>query len=436
MRAVTEIAAGNSGLWHNPGFQRILTATTVSTFGSFITRMALPLVAILMLGSDAFGVALVRSMDLIAGLVVGLVAGAWVDRLRRKPVLVWTDLGRAALLATIPIAWLAGAMSFGQVLVIALAAAALTTFNYAADHAYLPTVVGREHLIPANSAITASESVSEFTGFGVSGFLVATLGGPLAILLDAATFIVSAVVVASIPTPEPPPDRTARTNIRAEIGEGLQLVRHQPLLRAVTLASMATSALWGIFGATWVIFAIDQLGLDAAAVGLIAAIGGIGSFAGALIAARYTVRIGLGRLMVGALLAGAVGNLLIPLAPAGAPLIAFAFLASQQLIGDAGMTAFDISEVSVRQTVTDDRQLGRVNATIRVAMLLAQLIATLAAGVLAVMIGLRFTLFLAPLGALAAAGVIWLSPLRRMRTIAGYRSEKKYPSDSGLPESS
>jgi MFS family permease len=430
VRAVTEVPAA-AGLWRNPAFRRLVTASTVSTFGSFITRMALPLVAILMLGSDAFGVALVRSMDLIAGLVIGLFAGAWVDRLRRRPVLVWTDLGRAALLATIPLAWLASVLSFAQILLIALVAAGLATFNYAADRAYLPSVVRREELIGANSAITASESVSEFTGFGVSGFLVQVLGGPLAVALDAATFVFSAVTVWSIRTPEPPPDRSARTNIRAEIAEGLRLVRQQPLLRAITLASMATSALWGIFGATWVIFAIEQLGLGAAAVGIIAAIGGIGSLFGAVVAARYTARIGIGRLMVVSLLAGAFGNLLIPLAPVGAPALAFAFLASQQLIGDAGMTAFDISEVSVRQTVTDDRQLGRVNATIRVAMLLAQLIATLAAGVLAVAIGLRFTLFLAPLGALVAAAIIWLSPARRLRTFADYRSEKTYPSDSG-----
>jgi MFS family permease len=417
VRAVTS-AAANPGMWRNPAFQRLLVASTVSTFGSFITRMALPLVAILMLNTDAFGVALVRSMDLIAGLVVGLVAGAWVDRLRRKPVLVWTDLGRAALLATIPLAWLAGVLSFAQLMVVALAAAALTTFNYAADHAYLPTVVGREQLVGANSALTASESVSEFTGFGVSGFLVQVLGGPLAIALDAATFVFSAVAVATIGTPEPPPDRRARTNIRAEIAEGLRLVSRQPLLRAVTLASMATSALWGIFGATWVIFAIQELGLGATAIGLIAAIGGIGSLFGAVVAARYTSRIGLGRLMIVSLLAGAFGNLLIPLAPVGAPFVAFGFLAAQQLIGDAGMTAFDISEVSVRQTVTDDRQLGRVNATIRVSMLSAQLVATLCAGVLAVVVGLRFTLFLAPLGALAAAAIIWLSPLRRVRLLS------------------
>ena len=278
--------------------------------------------------------------------------------------------------------------------------------------------------------------MSEFTGFGLSGFLVQAFGGPLAVALDAVTFLVSAVLVGSIRKPEPPPDPTTRTNIRAEIAVGLRLVARQPLLRAITLASMATSALWGIFGAAWVIFAIEELGLNAAAIGIIAAIGGIGSLFGALVAGRFTRRIGVGRLMIVALLAGAFGNLLIPLAPAGMPLIAFGFLAAQQLIGDAGMTAFDVSEVSLRQTVTEDRELGRVNATIRVAMLVAQLIATLAAGVLALVIGLRATLFLAPLGAVVAAAIIWISPVRRLRRFEDYRSENTYPSDSGLPESS
>ena len=157
--------------------------------------------------------------------------------------------------------------------------------------------------------------------------------------------------------------------------------------------------------------------MDAAAIGLIAAIGGIGSLGGALFAGRYTNRIGVGRLMVGSLLMGALGVLLIPLAPSGAPIVAFAFLAGQQLIGDFGLTAFEISEVSLRQTVTDDRQLGRVNATVRVAMLLAALIATLGAGLLALQIGLRMTSFIAPLGALAAAVIIWFSPIRRLRTV-------------------
>jgi MFS family permease len=419
VRAVTEESAGSS-LWANDAFRRVWTAETISIFGSFITRMALPLVAILTLGADSLGVALIRSMDLIAGLVVGLVAGAWVDRLRRRPVLIWSDLGRAALLATIPLAAIAGWLSFGQLLVVALSAAVLTTFSYAADRAYLPSIVPRRDLMRANSALTASSSVSEFAGFGLAGFLVQALTGPIAVAIDAVTFVVSAVLIGSIRIDEPPaPPIVERTSVRSEIAVGLRLVARQPILRAITLASMATSALWGVFGATWIIFAIQDLGLDAAAIGLIAAIGGLGSLGGAIVAGRYTNRIGLGRLIVGSLLFGAFGVLLIPLAPSGAPVIAFGFLAAQQLIGDAGLTAFDISEVSLRQTVTEDRQLGRVNSTIRVAMLLAQLVATLGAGGLALVIGLRETSFLAPLGALTAAAIIWFSPVRHLRNQPG-----------------
>src|SRR5215212_4423580 len=137
VRAVIDDRA-NESLWANPAFRRVWTAETISIFGSFITRMALPLVAILALGADALGVALIRSMDLVAGLVIGLAAGAWVDRLRRRPVLIWTDLGRAALLATIPLSWVMGWLSFAQLLLVALMAAALTSFSYAADRAYLP----------------------------------------------------------------------------------------------------------------------------------------------------------------------------------------------------------------------------------------------------------------------------------------------------------
>jgi len=133
----------NASLWRNGAFRRIWSAATISIFGSLVTRMALPFVAILTLSADAFDVALVRSMDLGAGLLVGLVAGAWVDRLRRRPVLIWADIGRAALLVTIPIAALGGWLTLGQLLLVAFLTAVLTTFFDVADHAYLPTIVPR-----------------------------------------------------------------------------------------------------------------------------------------------------------------------------------------------------------------------------------------------------------------------------------------------------
>jgi MFS family permease len=407
----------SQSLWRNGAFRRIWGAATISIFGSLITRLALPLVAILTLNVDAFGVALVRSMDLIAGLAVGLVAGAWVDRLRRRPVMIWTDLGRAALLVTIPLAALGSWLSLAQLLIVAFLVAVLTTFFDVADRAFLPTIVPRRDLVRANGAIAASSSVSEFAAFGSAGFLVQILTGPIAILIDAVSFVVSALLIGSIRTREaPPPAKAEREPVLREIAEGLRLVVHNPVLRALTLASMATASMWGVFGATWYLIAFD-VGLDAAAIGVIAAVGGVSSLFGAVLAGRMTRRLGIGPVLIATCLVGGIGSTFIPLAPVGAPLVAIAFLVGQQLVTDPAMTVFDITDTSVRQSLVHDRQLGRVNATFRVAVLFAQLVATLGSGVLALVIGLRETAFLGPLGGAVAALVLWLSPVRNMRAI-------------------
>ena len=161
-----------SPLWRNDAFVRVWTAATISIFGSLITRMALPLVAILTLNAGPIEVAVLRGIELGARMLVGLVAGAWVDRLRRRPVLIWADLGRAVLLGSIPVAFALGVLSMVQLIVVAALAAVLTAFFDAADNAYLPTIVERERLVEANSALAASGSAAEFVGFGISGFLV------------------------------------------------------------------------------------------------------------------------------------------------------------------------------------------------------------------------------------------------------------------------
>jgi MFS family permease len=405
-------------LWRNVPFQRVWAAATISIFGSLITRLALPLVAILTLNADAFGVALVRSMDLIAGLSVGLVAGAWVDRLRRRPVMIWTDLGRAAVLATIPLAAFGGWLSLPQLLVVAFLVAVMTTFFDSADNAFLPTIVPRKELVRANGALAASGSVSEFAAFGSAGFLVQVLTGPIAILIDAVSFVFSALLLGTVRVKEPPPPpKVERDPVLREIAEGLRLVIHTPILRALTLASMATASMWGVFGATWYLIAIEDLGLDAAAIGLIAAVGGVSSLVGAVLATRLNQRFGVGRVVIMTALIGALGSLFIPLAPAGAPLLAAGFLVGQQLVTDPAMTVFDINDTSIRQSMVHDRALGRVNATYNVAVLTAQLVATLTAGALALVIGVRAAAFLAPIGGLVAVLILFTSPVRRLEKI-------------------
>ena len=326
-----------SGLWRNPAFVRVWTAATISIFGSLITRMALPLVAILVLGSGALEVALLRGLELGAALLFGLVAGAWVDRLRRRPVLIWADLGRAVLLGSVPVAFVVGGLSYGQLLL---------------------------------GSIRQREAA-------------------------------------------PPPPET-RDPVLREIRAGIDLVWRDPILRAFAGAQMCLAALWGVFGATWFLFVLDDLGLGPAVMGLVAGVGGASSFIGAIAAGRATRRWGVGRVAIGAMILAAVGNAFVPLAPAGLPLLAIVCLVLQQLVADSAVTVYDITEVSVRQSFVHDRALGRVASTFKVAAMLAQLLATLGAGVIAEAVGVRATAWIAPLGGLVAAAVLWASPVRRL----------------------
>jgi MFS family permease len=407
-----------SPLWRNQPFIRVWSAATISIFGSLVTRMALPLAAILVLDAGAIEVAVLRSMELVATLVFGLVAGAWVDRLRRRPVLIWADLGRAALLGSIPVAFALDALSFWHLLLVTLLASILTTFFDSADNAYLPTIVEREQLVDANGALAASGSAAEFMAFGISGFLVQLLTAPFAIALDAVSFVVSALLLGSIRRDEaPPPPAADREPVLAEIRDGLRLVRHDPVLRAFVAAQMSLAALWGIFGATWFLFVLEELDLGPAILGVIAGVGGASSFIGAIVATKATRRWGIGPVAIVAMFLAAVGNAFIPLAPTGLPLIAIGCLVMQQLVADSAVTVYDITEVSVRQTLVRDRALGRVASTFHVAAGLAQLVATISAGILAEVIGLRATAWLGPIAALVGAAILWFSPVRHLITL-------------------
>jgi MFS family permease len=414
---VGDEAATAVPLRRNGAFVLVWTAATISVFGSFVTRIALPFVAIETLGAGPIQVAILRSLELVAALLVGFVAGAWVDRLRRRPVMVGADLARAVLLGSIPLAYVGGWLTLAHVFLVASLAALCTTFFDVADKAYLPTVVPRRDLVRANGALAATSSAVEFVAFGAAGFLVQALTAPIAILIDAASFVASAGLLGAIRRREPPPPPAHdREPIVAEIRAGMAVVAHDPILRGLLWGTVGLSAMWGVFGSTWLLFANGELKLDAAVIGVVAALGGFGSLIGALYADRAARRFGLGRLIIGSLLGAALGNLLIPLAPAGAPLVAVAFLVGQQLIGDSAVTVFDVTEVSVRQSRVGARQLGRVNATVRVVMVVAQLGGTILGGVVGAAVGLRVAAFLAPAFALVGAVGLWFSPVSRFRS--------------------
>ncbi|HEV8699147.1 MAG TPA: MFS transporter [Candidatus Limnocylindrales bacterium] len=410
---------GTSSVWRNRDFVRLWAASTVSVFGSLITRTALPFAAILVLGAGPLEIAAIRSFEIVGGLVVSLAAGAWVDRLRRRPVMIVADLGRALLLASIPAAALVASLSIAQLIVVGFLTAILTTFHNVADSAYLPTVVERDQLVASNAALTASGSVAEFSAFSIGGFLVQLLTAPIAIAVDAVSFLASALFIGSIRRPEPDrPGVLERRPILAEILEGLRPISRSPILTAIAGASSGSHFLWGVFGSVYLVFATEELGLGPATIGVIAAVGGACSFVGAVLAERVSRRVGIGPAILLGVVGFTLGNALTPLAPAGAIAIAVALLVAQQLIADGAGTIGEINEISLVQTVAPDRVLGRVNGSIEFLTHLWLLVGTIAGGLIGEALGLRAAMVVGLLGGVAAIVFLWLSPIRSLRAEA------------------
>ena len=405
-------------VWREPDFRRLWSASTVSMLGSFVTRSALPFAAILVLGAGAGEVAMLRAAELVAGLTVGLVAGAWVDRLRRRPILVWADLGRAALLGSIPVAFALGSLTLVHLVVVAFGAAILTTFFDTADRAFLPTVIGRERLVEANATLTGSRSAAEFVGFGIGGWLIQLLSAPLAIAIDAVSFLVSAAFIGTIRAAEPAPRLAKeRTSVAHEIREGLRLTLHDPILRPLALADAAVAGFWGVFGAVYLVFA-TEIGFSPGVIGLVAAVGGLSSLAGAALAGRAVRYLGVGRFFIGAMVLVTIGNAFIVLTP-DAALLGLTCLLIQQLLSDSSSTAFDVVAVSIRQATVEDRSLGRVGASFHALAMAAMLLGTVVGGVVAEMVGLRAALAVAASGGVVAVLILWFSGIRRMRDMPG-----------------
>jgi MFS family permease len=403
-------------VWREPDFVRLWAATTVSMLGSFVTRTALPFAAILVLGAGAGEVAMLRAAELVAGLTVGLVAGAWVDRLRRRRILIWADLGRAALLGSIPLVFALNALTLAQLVVVAFGAAILTTFFDTADRAFLPTVIGRQRLVEANATLTGSSSAAEFVGFGAGGWLIQLLTAPIAIAIDAISFLVSALLIRGIRAVEPQPQSVEdRCSVVTEIREGLRVTLRDPILRPLALADAAVAGFWGVFGAVYLVFA-TEIGFEPGVIGLVAAVGGLSSLAGAAAAGRAVRRLGVARFFIGTMVLVTIGNAFIAVTP-DAALLGLLCLLVQQLLSDSSLTAFDIVAVSIRQATVDDRQLGRVGASFHALAMAAMLAGTVVGGIVAEMVSVRAALVVGALGGLIAIAILWFSAIRRMREV-------------------
>ena len=393
-------------------FQKLWVGQAVSVFGSLITRTALPWCALLYLHAHAMDMALLVLADLLPGFLLGLSAGAWLDRRSKRPVMLLCDLLRFLLVVSIPALALTGKLTLGYLFCVAPLMGALSTVFDIAYQSYLPELVESEALGKANSRLSASAAVAEVCAFSVSGWLVQHFGGPQALLIDAATFLLSALSLVLIKTPHrtlPPSGYPAKrgwwgqgVGIFREATDGLRYVAQHRILRALALAQTALSFCGALIGPLYMLFVTRTLALEPKILGMVFAVGGVTSLLGATLAEPLARRVGLHRATVLGFLTIPLGMLAIPLAPARS-VWGYVALATNQLLTDPGWTIFEVHQTTLRQQLAPEALLGRINAVTRVGGLGASLIGTLLAGVLGDRAGPRPVLFAGAGLALVAA---------------------------------
>jgi MFS family permease len=422
---VTTHAPGS--LWRHRDFRQLWAAETVSQVGTQVTLLALPVLAVTVLDATPLEMGVLTALETAAFLLIGLPAGAWVDRWRRKRVLVANDLVRAVALATLPIAWLLDVLTLPQLFVVAAVTGTATVFFDVAYQSYLPTLVERHQIVEGNGKLETSRAVAQVAGPGVTGVLLRVLGAPPLIALDAATFLLSALFIGRIRHTDAVPDRTGRRPLRAEIAEGLSFVVRHPLLRRIVACTGSFNLFASMTTALLVLFAIRTLGLSESAVGFVFSAGAVGGLLGAATAARFARAVGEGRAIPIAATVCAVFGTLVPLAAAGAPVV---LLVGGWFGSSWGVVAYNVVQVSFRQRLCPPGLLGRMNASVRFIVFGTMPLGGLLGGVLGDRLGVVPALWVAAAGGFVACLPVVLSPLMAMRDLPDAGDVGTVPGDA------
>jgi predicted MFS family arabinose efflux permease len=392
-------------------FRHLWAAETVSQVGTQVTLLALPVVAVTVLAATPLQMGFLTALETAAFLVIGLPAGAWVDRWRRKRVLVTADLIRAVTLATLPVAYLLDVLTLGQLFVVAAVTGTATVFFDVAYQSYLPTLVDRDQLVDGNGKLEASRAVAQVAGPGATGVLLRVLGAPLLIALDAVSFLLSALFLGSIQRPDTVPDRAARRPLRTEIAEGLGFVVRHPLLRRIVACTGTSNLFSTITGTLLVLFALRELDLSESTLGLVLSAGAVGGLLGAATAARFARWVGEGRAIPLSVLVALPFTALTPLAALGAPV---ALLTLSQFGFSWAVVVYNVTQVSFRQRLCPPALLGRMNASVRFLVFGTMPLGGVLGGVLGEWLGVVPALWVAVAGSGLACLPVVLSPLLTM----------------------
>ncbi len=394
------------------GFRNLFLAAAVSTTGTQISFLAVPLLAVTVLSATPLQVGVLGGLKTIAFLLVGLPAGAWLDRVRRRGVMVAADLARAVLFGSVAAAWALNLLTIWQLYVVVLAAGLATLFFDIAVQSYLPALVGRDRLADANGKLQSWDAAAQVAGPSAAGYLVQVFSAPFAILIDALTFLWSGLFVARIRKRESEPERRMKAPLFSEIREGVGFVFGHPLLRPIAMVGAGTNLFIQIAIITMPLMYKRELNLSDGELGLFFTFGGFGVLLGSVTAKRLSDRFGYGRVLWIAGLVVMPFGLLVPFIDGGA-LKWVAMCGWLALTYRIGMN--NVLLVSIRQRVTPDRLLSRMNATTRFLMTGALAVGAAVAGFIGQYAGIRPALWVAAIGLSAAWLPMFFSPLRAMR---------------------
>lgn len=417
-------AAGDNpsglSLWRNNRFLVFWSAYSLSLLGTHVSLIAIPLLAVLTMNASPIQVGTLTAMGYLPFLLIGLPAGVWVDRMPRMPILICADLGRACLLLIVPVAYFFGFLSLELLYPIVFFIGVLTVFGDIAHQALLPSLIDREQLVEGNTKLQMSHSIGQLGGPLIGGALVKLASAPVAIVVDAVSYLFSAALLFLIrggdeAGTEP---QSAPRSLSAEIREGLKYVLGHPLLRPLVM-SMGIANLFGMVPTLLPLYAVRELGLSAFEFGTVLGLANVGALLGAISGRKLVHRWGLGRILACSSVVPGLSILLLPFASnANAVFVLGASLA----VGGFGIALFNVNQVSLRQTVTPAKLQGRMNATVRFLVWGTIPVGAFVGGLLGETLGIRSTLFIAGLGSLCSVLPIVLSSLLAQRQVGSIQA--------------
>jgi MFS family permease len=408
------------GLLRQVDFRRLWVGETVSQFGSQVSLLAIPYIATVVLQVTPFEVALLGAVQFLPFLLFALPAGVWVDRLRRRPILIAGDVVRMVALGTIPVAWALGVLTVWQLYLVGFVAGIATVFFDVAYQSYLPSLVAADALVEGNAKLWASEATAAVVGPGLGGALIGLVGAPFAVVADAASYLASALFVSRIRRGEPHPEAErraaglAREPIRRQITEGLRFVLGNRYLRAIAGATSSSNLFSNMIYAILPVYLFRELGLSAATAGVIFGIGALGTLGGALLANRVAARAGLGRTIVVSVAVDGPALLLLALAPHDAPV---AWLVASVALGGFATVVYNVNQVSYRQAITPTAIQGRMNATMRFLVWGTIPMGAVLGGLAATWVGVHNAIWIGAFGSCLPFLFVLLSPVRSLRTM-------------------